>query len=376
MVGSSALIIVLSVFNGIEGLVVSLFNTFDPHFVVEAKMGKSFSKSDINIINAEEIPGIVRLTEVIEDNAVVRYKDKQSIVKVRGYSNNLVENKTLDSMMIDGSLMLTKGDINFAVLGAGVAYGLGANSHDKLSSLQFFAIGKDGGKSISLNSVNQQNAAISGVFSVQQDFDVSYVLTPLRLAAKLFGYNNRISYLEVWLTEDANQDVVRQELESVFGDEFLINDRFQQQKDLYKIMRAEKWAVFIILAFIILVSAFNIISSLTLLILDKRKDISILSSMGANLATIRLIFIKEGVMISVLGALAGMVLGTIVCLIQIQFGIVGLGSSGGSFVVDAYPVIIEWVDFLAVFIVIAFIGIFVAWFPVRQITNKSIFLKL
>jgi lipoprotein-releasing system permease protein len=211
----------------------------------------------------------------------------------------------------------------------------------------------------------------AGFFSIQQDYDVKYVLVPISFMRKLLDYRSEVTSLEVRTLRGADPGAVRQGLEEALGPGFTIRDRFQQQELIYRIMKTEKWAIFLILSFILLIATFNVIGSLSMLILDKRKDIAILSSLGASRQLIRRIFLTEGMLITLAGAVAGMILGAIIALLQQKFGIITLGSRGSTFVVDAYPVDMHLSDFLLVFLTVGFIGVIAAWYPVFNIRKME-----
>jgi lipoprotein-releasing system permease protein len=206
----------------------------------------------------------------------------------------------------------------------------------------------------------------TGVFSIQQDFDLTYVITPISFTRELLDREGRVSALELALTPDADMAEVREQLQTELGSDYVVKDRFQQNEVLYRIMKSEKWAVFMILSFILLISVFNVIGSLTMLIIDKKKDINILRSMGASEQLIQRIFVLEGVFISMIGAVGGLVLGLLVCFAQVQFGLVKL-SSGGNYIVQAYPVQVQLLDVFYVFLTVAVIGLLAAWLPVRKV---------
>ncbi|NTW25167.1 MAG: ABC transporter permease, partial [Lentimicrobium sp.] len=206
-----------------------------------------------------------------------------------------------------------------------------------------------------------------GVFSIQQDFDTKYVLVPISFARELFEYTSEITSVEIALAENADVESIQDLIKQNLGPQYLVKNRFQQQETLYRIMQSEKWAIFLILSFILLIATFNVIGSLSMLILDKKKDIAILHSLGADNRLIRKIFMTEGLLVSLSGALAGIVLGTIICLLQQYFGLIKINAEGGSFLISAYPVLMKWTDFLFVFITVSLIGLLAAWIPVRSI---------
>lgn len=283
----------------------------------------------------------------------------------------------LDSCIIDGEFNLKRGGFNHAIIGSGVAYYLDFRLLLQEQSIRILAPKKT--KSFNLNpeqDFNSRNILVSGVFMAEQSFDSKYILAPFSFVKEILEYDDEISYVEIGLAKDANLDRIQSEIKSILGDNFKVKNRFEQQELLYRIMKSEKWAIFMILTFILLIATFNVIGSLSMLILDKKKDIAVLQSMGANNRLIRRIFMLEGSLISMIGAISGLVLGAIICVLQIQFGLVGLGGAEGSFIVDAYPVVMQWLDFVAIFFTVTLIGILAAWIPTRRISKKYLGIKL
>jgi lipoprotein-releasing system permease protein len=376
-VGTMALIVVLSVFNGFESLISSLFNSFNPDLKITATKGKTFHYTDFPLEEIKAIPGVFILTEVVEENALLKYRDKQYIATIKGVSEEFERMSGLDTMLINGSFMLWEGNRPKMIMGAGVAYFLNAGLHDLLNPISVFVPRREGKMSMNLEQAfNSKNIWPSAVFSIQQDFDVKYAVVPIQFARELLDYTDEVTAVEVGLEPGADAELVKEEIKTILDKDFFVKNRFEQQALLYKIMKSEKWAIFLILTFILIIATFNVIGSLTMLILDKKKDIAVLHSMGATNRLIRRIFMMEGVMISIGGAMIGLILGAIVSWLQQTFGFIGLGNGGGSFVVDAYPVEIRLTDFIYVFITVITIGFISAWYPVRQISKKYLHQKL
>jgi lipoprotein-releasing system permease protein len=252
-------------------------------------------------------------------------------------------------------------------MGSGVAYHLSANINDPINPLEIYVPKRGSNASLDPSKAfNMKQIYATGVFSIQQDFDLQYVLTPIEFARDLLDHQGRVSALELALDPKADMETVRAELQEKLGSKFVVKDRFQQNEILYRIMKSEKWVVFMILSFILMISIFNVIGSLTMLILEKKKDINILRSMGASEQLIQRIFILEGIFISMIGAVGGLVLGLVVCFAQMQFELIKL-NSGGNYIVQSYPVEVQAMDVLSVFLVVATIGLLAAWLPVRKI---------
>ena len=376
-IGTMALIVVLSVFNGFEKLVISLFNTFNPDLVITVKEGKTFNSNEFPSEKVKNIPGVVYFTEVVEENALLKHKAKQHIVTIKGVSEDFEKMSRLDTMIIDGEFILKNEGRSFTVIGAGVAYYLGANPKDFTNPISVYIPRRTKSTSLNFeNAFNNQLILPSGVFSVQQDFDINYIIVPLEFARELLEYNDEVTSIELGLEQDADTDEIQSEIQNILGEHFLVKNQFQQQELLYKIMKSEKLAIFLILSFILLIATFNVIGSLSMLILDKKKDIAVLSSMGANKKLIKRIFLTEGLLISVIGAILGLTFGGILCWLQQRFGIISLGPGDGSFVVDAYPVQTQILDFVYVFITVFLIGLAATLVPVKQISKKYLNQKL
>lgn len=367
-IGTMALIVVLSVFNGFETLVISLFNSFDPPVKVSPVSGKTFDSKTYPWAQISTIPGIKAQTAVIEEKALLRYGTAQFLVSLKGVDSTYLSWTGLDSMMTAGSLILEFKGQPFAVVGQGVAYYLGVNPDDYGSYIEAFAPRRTGKLGSSPDQAfNRLDIRPSGVFSIQQDFDTKYVIVPIGFARELFEYTSEITSVEIALTENADVESIPDLIKQKLGPKYLVQNRFQQQETLYRIMQSEKWAIFLILSFILLIATFNVIGSLSMLILDKKKDIAILHSLGADNRLIRKIFMTEGLLVSLSGAIAGILLGTAICVLQQYFGLIKINAEGGSFLISAYPVLMKWTDFLFVFITVSLIGLLAAWIPVRSI---------
>ncbi|PKP19318.1 MAG: hypothetical protein CVU06_11475, partial [Bacteroidetes bacterium HGW-Bacteroidetes-22] len=322
------------------------------------------------IAQLKAIDGVWYVSGVVEETALVRYANKQHVATLRGMGPEFQQHHPLDSMMIDGSMILSDSTHDYIVPGAGVAYQLGIDRRDEINPVILYLPRRGGNMVTPDQAFNSSPVFASGVFSVQQDFDTRYILTSLQFARSLMNYTNELTALEIRFKPGANTDKIRTETRNILGNGFRIKDRYEQQEMLYKIMKSEKWAVFLILSFIILISAFNVIGSLTMLILDKRKDITILEAMGAGAGLVRRIFFIEGMIISLGGAFIGVLLGLLVCLLQQQFGIIKLGNEGSTFVVSVYPVAMQFTDFVFTISIVGLIGVIASWIPARQISRR------
>lgn len=372
MVGTAALIIVLSVFNGFEDVIKSMYNTFNPNFVIIAEHGKTFTFSEFPADKLKNIPGVIDLASVVEEDALFKYRDQQYIAKIKGVSENYPDLSRLDELMREGTLVFQEGNSNFAVLGAGVAWYLDINLNDITNFLSVFVPKRGNASSFNFdNAFNNELIHPSGVFSVQQEFDEKYVLVPIRFARKLMDYEaGEVTSVEVFAYQDADEEAIESDLRKILGNDFILKNRFQQNEALYKVMSSEKLAIFLILAFILVLASFNMVGSLSILIVEKLKDIAVLKSMGANKKLVVKIFTAEGMLISLIGSILGLVLGLILLGIQQEFGLVRLGGGAGEFIIDAYPVRLLWLDFFWVFLTVIVIGFLATWYPVRYLTRK------
>ncbi|MBK5285884.1 MAG: ABC transporter permease [Bacteroidia bacterium] len=369
--GTSALIIVLSVFNGFENLVRSLYNSFDPDIKITSAEGKTLNSDVVPFDKLKKINGISFIVPTIEENALIRYHDKQVIATIKGVSQDFSKMSGLDTMITDGHLLLQIGDTNFAVIGSGIAYNLNLSIGDFLAQLDVYVPRRE--TQVSINAEDAFNRGFiipAGIFSIQQDFDTKFIIVPLRFAKEITGYNNEITALEIGLSPGADKEQCQAEIKTLLGNNFIVRDRFQQHELLYRIMKSEKWAVYLILTLILIIAIFNLAGSLTMLILSKQKDISVLQSMGAPVSLIRKIFLGDGMLITFSGAAAGIVLGYIICWLQLHYGFVPLGSAG-SFVISRYPIDMQLPDFIFVILTVLAIGFVAAWYPSLRVIRKS-----
>jgi lipoprotein-releasing system permease protein len=376
-IGTMALIVVLSVFNGFEGLIISLFDSFNPDLQISANKGKTFSLTTIHSDKIKKIEGVIYYTEVIEENVLFQYNKKQHLGFIKGVSEDFIPMTGINNKVIKGDAIIKNKHLNFALVGTGVAYFLDIRNIKLGNALTIYAPQRKKGYQLSIeNSFNKQNIFPSGIFSIQQELDEKYIITPIEFARKLLNYKNEVSFIELGLAKDVNLKSIQKEIKNILGKNFTVKNRFEQQELLYKILKSEKLAIYIILTFILIIAAFNVIGSLSMLILDKKKDIQVLQSMGATNNLIKKIFLIEGSIVSILGAVSGLLLGVIICWTQMKFSIISLGDANGSFVVNAYPVQMQFIDFVTVFVTVCIIGIGAAWIPVQQISKKYLSVKL
>jgi len=370
-IGTMALVCVLSVFNGFESLISDMFSAFDPDLKITLSQGKTFDVNSPELGQVRKLKSVAYFTEVIEENALLRFKDKQMPATVKGVSPDFQKMTRIDSIMYDGKFMLYDGAFQRAVPGVGVAtiLGLGAQFIDPLL---IYAPRRS--SKINLlrpeNSFNQVSAFVSGIFAVQQlQYDDHYVLVSIDLARDLFEYEKtKVTALELKLVNGADKEAVQSQIKNILGEKYQVKNRYEQQESFFKIMLIEKWITYLILCFILLIASFNIIGSLSMLIIDKKADIETLRNLGANNQLIKRIFLFEGWMISAVGALVGIGLGGMLCLLQEHFGFLKLGN---GYVVDAYPVVTNIMDMILVFVTVLVMGFLAAYYPVRYIQTKG-----
>ena len=373
VVATIALVCALSVYNGFNDLVASLFSNFDPELKVTPRKGKVFDPNAAEIRALKEMPGIDCFSEVLQDNALVRYGDRQGVAVLKGVDERYERLTRIDSILIDGTFRLKDEIVSYANLGIGMAFSLGINA-GFMSPLEIYAPKRN--ESVNManpaSSFNLEYAYIGSVFRTdQQVYDDSYVIVPLSLARSLFDYDKEISAIELKVKEGENVGAVKEEVRRILGDRYIVRDRFEQQEASFKMMQVEKWMTFLILTFILVIALFNVVGSLSMLMIEKQEDVKTLRNMGADDRLIRRIFLLEGWMISGIGALAGIVIGVLLCLLQQTFGFIKLGESSGAFIIDAYPVRVVPMDILAVFVTVLAIGFLAAWYPVRYLCDKT-----
>jgi lipoprotein-releasing system permease protein len=369
-VGTMALIIILSVFNGLEGLIRSLFGAFDPDIRITAVEGKSFSFDDRLRERLENSGAVAHYCEVIEENALLVYRDRQTIATVKGVCDGFNQVSGIDSMIIDGQFQLYQGEMPTGVIGYELASQLGVGLNF-INPVHIWVPRRSERLILDpTRAFNHQTIFPAGVFSVQQDYDSKYFIVPADYARELFGYGaDELSAIEVSIPQRLSSGTAKTLLKSAFGEEFRIQDRMEQHAYFYKVMASEKWIIFLIMTFILFIASFNTISSLSLLLLEKKADMNTLQSLGAREATVRQVFLWEGILVTGLGLVIGLSVGALICLLQQQFGFIRLPGSG-SFVVDAYPVKMIFTDFMLVTLMVGVIGLIASYIPIRIMKRR------
>lgn len=373
-VATMALVIVLSVFNGFHDLVASLFTSFDPQLKVVPVEGKTAPSDDPILTQIRLLPEVDVATETVEDQALAIYQGKQAMVKIKGVEDNFSElSHITDILYGDGTYSLHAANLEYGILGIRLAQTLAIGAQWD-GYLKIYAPKKEGqldlsnpGEGFVADSLNSPGV----LFSVRQSkYDKNYIVTSIAFARNLFGQQGMLSDLEIRLKEGSNLNAVKAEMQKIAGTKYKVLDRFEQQEDTFKIMSIEKLMAYIFLTFILVVACFNIIGSLSMLIIDKKNDVVTLRNLGANDKQITRVFLFEGRMIAVIGAVIGIGLGLLLCLLQQQYGFVRLGESEGSFIVDAYPVSVHYTDVAIIFVTVIAVGWLAVWYPVRALSKR------
>jgi lipoprotein-releasing system permease protein len=359
---TAALVIVLSVFNGLETLLQSLYSNFDPEVKIESTLGKSFQVTPELLATIEAVDGVGIVTEVIEDYVYVKYRDADKVVTMKGVSENFLDQHRIDNAIVSGELKLQQHDINYAIIGRGIQYALSIIPGENIFALQVHYIKEPKAGSIDINKIyRKQNILPGSIFAIEQTYDENYIIVPLSFAKELLNYGNKRTSVEVKISDKAQLRTVIDNLRTQLGDSFTVLDRLEQQADLYKLLKLEKLFVFIAVAFILLVGSINIFFSLSMLAIDKKKDISVLYAMGAKDDLVRKIFMFEGAIIAIGGALFGISIGVLVCWLQQTFGLVSMGTA--STVMSSYPVDMQLMDFVITGLTIIAITFVVSYRP-------------
>lgn len=375
-VATMALVVTLSVFNGFHDLVASLFTSFDPQLKVVPVKGKTAPADDPVLTAIRRLPQVEVATETVEDMALAVYGDRQAMITLKGVEDNFDSLTHITEILIgDGTYELHAADLSYGIpgirlaemLGTGIAYN---------GPIKIYAPRREGQLSMTdpTDGFTEDELYSPGVlFNVKQaKYDKNYILTNIGIARSLFGQQGMVSALELRLKPGSDFSAVKAEMTRLADGRYRVLDRFEQQEDTFKIMKVEKLIAYIFLTFILVVACFNIIGSLSMLMIDKKDDVVTLRNLGASDRTVTRIFLFEGRMISVMGAVAGIALGLLLCWLQQTYGLVGLGRSSGSFVVDAYPVSVHPADIVLIFVTVIAVGFMAVWYPVRYFAKRII----
>lgn len=374
LVATTALVVVLSVFNGFHDLVATLFTSFDPQLKVVPVMGKTAPADDPVLMAIRQLPEVDVATESVEDQALAVYRDRQAMVKVKGVDDNFTDLTHIEDIVYgDGEFSLHAANLEYGTPGIRLAQELGMGAYYP-DYMKLYAPVREGQVDISnaMEGFTVDSVISPGVvFSVSQaKYDKMYVLTSIAFARRLFEQQGMLSSLELRLKSGSDIEAVKKEIRKLCGGKYKVMDRYEQQADTFKIMQIEKILAYIFLTFILIVACFNIIGSLSMLMIDKKDDVMTLRNMGASNKQIIDIFMLEGLLISLTGAAAGIVIGLLLCMVQQQFGLISLGGQSGAFIIEAYPVSVHYMDVLLVFVTVIVVGWLSAWYPVRYFSRR------
>ena len=373
-VATMAMVVTLSVFNGFQDLVADLFTAFDSELRVTPKDGQTIEVKDKDLLWLKQSDVVAVFTPVLEGQALVVEGGKQQVVTIKGVADNITKQGHIEDILYgDGHFCLHADILEYGILGIQLAQQLGLPANFE-NPLQVYAPKPGERVNIGnpLSSFNHDELQSPGVvFMVRQaKYDANYILTSLGFAQRLFDREGRVSAVELKLKDGLKTDRVKEQLKAQLGERFKVEDRYEQQNDVFRVMRIEKFISYLFLSFILLVACFNIIGSLSMLMIDKRQDIQTLRSLGANDSQICTIFRLEGHIICLAGALLGLILGGILCWIQQEYGVVTMGDSEGSFIIETYPVSVYWTDILLILVTVLAVGWLAIWYPVRYLTRK------
>lgn len=372
-----ALVCTLSVFNGFQDLVASFFTAFDPQLKIVPVEGKMFHRNDPAIQKLRGDKDIALFSECLEDNALAVYKNRQVMVSIKGVEDQFSELTDINKLLYgEGSFVLHADVLQYGVPGIGLANSLGVGAYFE-EPLQIYAPKKGAQINVAnpTTAFRQSELNSSGVvFSVNMEkYDSHYILTSIEFARNLFDQPDMVSSIDLKLKDHVDVEDAKHRIQDLLGaDRFKVLDRYEQQADMFRIMKVEKLIAYIFLTFILLIACFNIIGSVSMLIIDKKDDVHTLRNLGANDSQIIRIFLYEGRMISTLGAVVGLLLGLLLCWLQQTFGLIKMGSSTGLFLVDAYPVSVYWGDLLLVFVTVVLVGYVALWLPIRYLGKRLI----
>ncbi|MCF2558818.1 hypothetical protein CIK97_08360 [Prevotella sp. P3-120] len=373
-VASMALVVTLSVFNGFHDMVASFFTQLDPQLKITPAKGKTAASNDSTLMRIRQLDEVAVATDVLEDQALAVYGDRQQMVTIKGVDDNYDKLTHIRQILEgDGDYALHAADMNYGILGLGVAYQLGIG-YTYREPLKIYAPRREG----QINMANLQDGFVEDelyspgvLFSIKQGkYDKRYIITAIQFTRNLFDRDGELTSLELRLKPGSNFERVKAKVQEMAGTRFVVRDRYEQQEDTFRIMKVEKLMAYIFLTFILVIACFNIIGSLSMLMIDKRNDVVTLRNLGASDRQIIRIFLFEGRMISAIGAVIGIAIGLLLCLLQQQFGLIGLGSTEGSFVVDAYPVSVHPWDIVVVFFTVLAVGFISVWYPVHYFAKR------
>lgn len=371
MVATAALVCALSVFNGFTSIAEKMFSAFDPDLKITSTYGKVFKKSEVKLSEIEQLDEVALVSESLEENALLKFGDRQQIILFKGVSPQFKNLASIESLLYDGQFQLREGVIDHGIIGAGLAYHLGV-SPGFLTPLEIYVPKRD----VQVNmmnpssSFNQSNVYVSGSFSInKEEYDEQMFIISIDLARELLSYDDEVSSIDIKAASGVSVDAVKRKLQAIVGSDFEVKDKFEQQADMYRMVNIEKWVTFFIIVIISAIAVFNIVGSLSMLILEKKEDIKILGSMGASKKLIEKIFMLEGWLIVLMGTIFGLLLGLLICYLQLQFGLLKLGPAE-AFLVEAFPVVVKPLDIAVSFVTICLVGFLAVLYPILNLRKS------
>ena len=373
MVSTAALVVVLSVFNGMSDIIGGWFNALHADYEITLREGKSLPTDSFPFQSLKQLPEVKSVNEIVCDMALANYEERQELIYLKGVPAGYFRAHHFEQMVIDGDTTLYKMEQPCAVMGSGVAGKLEVNLLSYELMKLYYPKRTKKNFANPADAFNTQYLMPSGVLSTNTNYDENYIFCPIEFVRELMNYNGEVTSVEVQLREDAKSSRVRSKIAEIVGDKFIIKDQQEQEDSLYKTMKSEKFMIYLILAFILILAAFNIIGALGMLILEKKTDTAVLFSMGASKSLIQRVFVYEGIMVSALGGLAGTLLGALICLLQQTFHIVKLGGGGAHYIIPYYPVQIEFVDLLVVMATILIISLLTSLIPAYNLKKTALY---
>ena len=375
MIGTAALILVLSVFNGFEGLVKSLYSSFYADIKIFPEQGKVLSLTREQLNKIKGVEGVKALSLVAEEKALLQHGDNKSVVVLKGVDDHYSAVSGVPDNMIKGSFNLGNDEYPSVVLGAGVENALNIMTDRSIEPLLIYVPNKEAKNMLDpLNAVRSQSANTAGTFVIQKDFDNNYAISNLGFVKAMLGLSaDQYSAVEISLKDPGQADPVKEEIQGLLGNSYDVKTRYEQNQGLYSAMRAEKWVIYAVLSLILVVAAFNMIGALTMLVLEKEKDMNVLYALGADKSFIQKIFLSEGLLLAIIGGGTGMLLALIIAYIQLTFKVISLG--GGSFLISYFPVELKWTDFLLVGVTVFIIALLASWIPSRKASRGEFSLR-
>jgi lipoprotein-releasing system permease protein len=366
VIGTAALILVLSVFNGFEGLVKSLYSSFYPDINVSSPAGKIITVTEEQLQKLKGLPGVRNFSLVAEEKALLQNGDYLSMISLKGVDENYRYVTGVEDHIVKGSYKIGTADDPFVILGAGVENAVGVQSDRNLLALNVYLPKRSASELIDpLQNISEDSINTAGAFIIQQDFDNKYAITNLGFVKKMLGLKaDQYGAIEISLKNPSDADNMKAELQKILGNKYKVQTRYEQNQSLYSIMRAEKWVIYAILVLLMIVFSFTIVSSLTMLVIEKEKDISVLHALGSNRNFIQKVFLSEGLLLAVIGGILGMLLALLLAWLQVKFKLIPL--TGGSFLIDYFPVRLKIGDFLLVSATVLVVALLASWLPARK----------